>query len=384
MPAANFIRLMADHGNTWEEYERAKWGVRVSRYHNYFDGSIERAWTKILSRPDASLRWRSLKAQGWRETLRSAHCHRTREVKKNPVRGEWWIDDSGTALYADGDVGDMGHEAYVIDSLTRRLLSAMDIDSEGGNIDDKHHKKLITERMREDGFDGTIEEFVEKAAEQCWKDPDQRRAAIEVVYNIGQMDARMYGMRYDGWKRVQGHNIETWSLRPHDLKTITDGLYDAAGGDEIADDEEFNIYVFNMKMWYQDVPWSVLKDDDPGKLRIYGTKDNPMRKHYDFTKGFPVITYAAAHKWEPLAKAQGVSEVARSSRGFMRAYEKVGVWAALDPWWKARRHAFVARHMAQVKQNGEKLWKADKSGNLRPSRRCLALIMWAYMPPRKP
>ena len=40
----------------------------------------------------------------------------------------------------------------------------------------------------------------------------------------------------------------------------------------------------------------------------------------------PAISYAAAHRWEPLAKAKGVSAVARSSRGFMRAYEAAGTW----------------------------------------------------------
>jgi hypothetical protein len=119
--------------------------------------------------------------------------------------------------------------------------------------------------------------------------------------------------------------------------------------------------------------WRVIDEGDPGALRVYGTKNNPAPH-------VPVMSYGAAHRWEALAKAKGVSAVARSSRGFMRAYEKAGTWARLNPWWKARRNAFVARHMAQVRQNREKLWKPDKSGNLRPSRRCLALLMWSYMP----
>jgi hypothetical protein len=92
---------------------------------------------------------------------------------------------------------------------------------------------------------------------------------------------------------------------------------------------------------------------------------------------YPVMPYAAAHKWEPMAAKRGVSKVARSSRGFMRAYQRAGSWAKLSPEWKAKRNAFVARHMAQGKS--EKLWK-----NGQPSRRALALIMWAYMPPGRP
>jgi hypothetical protein len=88
------------------------------------------------------------------------------------------------------------------------------------------------------------------------------------------------------------------------------------------------------------------------------------------------MSYAAAHKWEKLAASRGVSAVARSTRGFMRAYQKAGTWARLPDAWKRKRDAFIARHMAQGKS--ERLWKDGK-----PSRRALALIMWAYMPPRK-
>ena len=112
-----------------------------------------------------------------------------------------------------------------------------------------------------------------------------------------------------------------------------------------------------------------------GEDFIYLHKKNPAQH-------VPVMGYAAAHRWESMAKARGVSAVARSGRGFMRAYERAGTWARLDPWWKARRNAFVARHMAQVRLNGEKLWKRDRGGKLQPSRRGLALLMWAYLPPR--
>lgn len=89
---------------------------------------------------------------------------------------------------------------------------------------------------------------------------------------------------------------------------------------------------------------------------------------------YPVMSYKQAHAWEKEAARRGVSKVARSSRGFMRAYQRAGSWKNLSPEWKRKRNAFVARHMAQGKS--EQLWKDGK-----PSRRALALIMWAYMPP---
>lgn len=495
MSFVNFIRLISPDGGTWEEYSRRKWGVGVTRYHGWFDGKVTKAWTKILSRPDASLRWKSLKNKGWRETVRRnpgadplrgdcgtyalayAELHKAQNptivfflgdkitlsandkealqeldvseldfvhvavkidgkmydaegvftnekagkeygaaiasefsykknksqlgtvirnntnftqdwqywyakltrggARKNPKGwthiGEWWIDDSGNALYADSNVGDMGHEAYVIDTITRRLLDAMDIESWGENvgvIDGAHNRKLIKEKMKEDEVTGDIEEFVKKAAQSIWKDPKQCDAALAIAWDGG--DARKYGMQYDGWIRVAGHGFECWNITKEVLKRMGDGIYDA-GVEEIDPEEIFEIYDHNTKTYYADVPWRVIDEGDPGALRVYGTKNNPAPH-------VPVMSYGAAHRWEALAKSKGVSAVARSPRGFMRAYERAGTWARLDPWWKARRNAFVARHMAQVRQNGEKLWKQDKSGKLQPSRRCLALLMWAYKP----
>ena len=78
-------------------------------------------------------------------------------------------------------------------------------------------------------------------------------------------------------------------------------------------------------------------------------------------------------------KERGVSEVARSPRGFLTAYRKAGGRKErLSEWWQNRRDNFVDRHMTQVKKRDEALWDDDG----RPSRRHLALIAWAYTPHR--
>lgn len=84
-------------------------------------------------------------------------------------------------------------------------------------------------------------------------------------------------------------------------------------------------------------------------------------------------------RWRPLAKRLGVSKVARSGRGFMAAFAKAGYRVSrLPERWKRKRSAFIKRHMAQVRKRREKLWK-----NGQPTRRHLALMMWAYSPGRK-
>lgn len=85
--------------------------------------------------------------------------------------------------------------------------------------------------------------------------------------------------------------------------------------------------------------------------------------------------------YESEAEKQNVSEVARSSRGFLAAYKAAKTWRALKSMpvsadtpgagrtqtWAQRREMFISRHLSQYEKNPTK-------------RRRLALIMWAYDP----
>lgn len=96
---------------------------------------------------------------------------------------------------------------------------------------------------------------------------------------------------------------------------------------------------------------------------------------------YPYLSLAKVEKWIPEAEGLGVSRVARGPRGFVQAYRRArGRVAALPDEWVRRRYAFLARHLAQVDRNSETLFHTDG----RPTRRHLALIMWAFSPtPRK-
>jgi hypothetical protein len=91
-------------------------------------------------------------------------------------------------------------------------------------------------------------------------------------------------------------------------------------------------------------------------------------------KYYPVIPLRVVEKFVPLAEELGVSEVARSPRGFLTAYRKAKTFAKLPEEWKRKRQGFIARHMAQVVSESA-LLDGDQ-----PTRRHLALIMWAYSP----
>ena len=44
----------------------------------------------------------------------------------NSINGEYWINDDGDILHADGDTGDMNHEGHVIDTLQSQITSLLD------------------------------------------------------------------------------------------------------------------------------------------------------------------------------------------------------------------------------------------------------------------
>jgi hypothetical protein len=88
-----------------------------------------------------------------------------------------------------------------------------------------------------------------------------------------------------------------------------------------------------------------------------------------FDAQYPWMPYEEAHSYEREAEEKGVSKIARAENGFMRMYEKHG--AKLRDvrvgsiTWRAKRHNFISRHMAQYRKH--------------PTyRRWLAFRMWAF------
>lgn len=96
-------------------------------------------------------------------------------------------------------------------------------------------------------------------------------------------------------------------------------------------------------------------------------------------KEYPWLSYTQAHKYEAEARRLRVSEKARSSKGFMREYQRAGSVPSMrnrplpagevgGKTWGQKRHNFVARHMVPYREH--------------PTyKRYLALLMWAYRPP---
>jgi tRNA nucleotidyltransferase (CCA-adding enzyme) len=190
---------------------------------------------------------------------------------------------------------------------------------------------------------------------------------------------RMFKERAPGLEDMSSYRVMTRRGDSVDWETVEVSPAELRGLIETAE------HIFNEVLPY-DHPWPPLwhkraaenflsRIDDLSRLA--SAKGNPMKPGWELWLNLDEI-----EPFVPLMRQQGVSEVARSKRGFLTAYKKAGGDAdrlGSDPKfgqnWVKRRNNFVARHMGQITKRGEDLWRY---GN--PTRRHLALIAWAYTP----
>jgi hypothetical protein len=213
-------------------------------------------------------------------------------------RGEWWIDESGGTIFADGDVGDDNHEKIVIVRLTHEILSHYGIEEdEPSHISDyeesilqslKAHGRLSEEDLAEWESSGPSEVIVKKLVEdKAFGDAKQTEDAVYIAYGSQTRDARDYAMRYWRWKVMKtfGNAIEvqSWHLKPEDIGIIVRGVWDIMGEDfgDGADDPDsavgedgypgprINVTVQATGKRFKDVPLAVLEKKMPQRLHNY-------------------------------------------------------------------------------------------------------------------
>lgn len=196
---------------------------------------------------------------------------------------EWWLQD-GRAVHADGDVGDMNHEAYVVEHVSGIFLRYMKIPMEHmehvGSLAELdapvsawlQEHGVPEDEARNDPMSAMGVLLPSRMVPLYFKTVEQFEEALAIAYCSGRQRAADYAQRYEGWKRVAGCWVETWTFTREDLKSIADGLSDACG-DEVPEGSTFNIEVRATRTEYRDIPWSVLDNTkNPADLREYATR----------------------------------------------------------------------------------------------------------------
>lgn len=173
-------------------------------------------------------------------------------IENHELNGEYWITDSGSTMYADGDVGDYNHEAYVIMYIQGEIASSFGVDVEMEFVGWDKVKSLIIQEILDDEDDKTREELqylVDDGEEDevilrkmKESDPD---AGEKISIANGYGDAREYAIMKWGWKRVAGNHIESRSLNADDMRAIASGIGEI--DEMMSDDAIFSISVYGNK-----------------------------------------------------------------------------------------------------------------------------------------
>jgi len=214
-------------------------------------------------------------------------------LKLAQIQGEWWIDESGNAIFADGDadIESMNHEMIVMNTITNKYLELDDYDDPRSNeFIEKYIKEnwedvveymisvegLISEEERQSALENSDGDSVNYPGESFYElsvnnlvlsDLLKMNGASdeEADVAVGYQDARLYAAKNWGWIRLQGANLEMWSIDGRIMKRAANGLYDAYGDDAMR--SNFNLFSYSSDKWFRDVPYVILDSGDVGELR---------------------------------------------------------------------------------------------------------------------
>lgn len=159
------------------------------------------------------------------------------------VRGEYWIDDTGST-YADQDIGDVGHEAIALSSmLDKEILADGLIEHWQGIIDELEDKDELTTEDED-----RIEILRHKIAEvEDIRDRDELEAATlffnyDIPDEVGIAASRDAEVWHDMVEDARGAyakhygailaidtNFAAWKVTKDTIEAIKDHLFELAG-----------------------------------------------------------------------------------------------------------------------------------------------------------
>lgn len=142
------------------------------------------------------------------------------------LSGEWWIDDSGDATFADGDVGDYTHAMVALEA-------ALGID-----LEDSNAPEIIPMEPLSPEAMAYLEEI------------DSPSEAVEFLKDGA--DPRDYAIIHMGWIRVMDNNFQVWTFDNGALVRIGDFLSemteDDSGNVNIEEHSTHDVYSVPAKM----------------------------------------------------------------------------------------------------------------------------------------
>lgn len=177
------------------------------------------------------------------------------------VSGEWWITQDGETIYADQDIGELGHEAIAFDHMVDKEI-VVDGLLERDIIDEDEAKELQDDDVT-----------VIYIYNQFGIPDDLGKEAVdrpEIWTAIKKHDARYAFIRYYGAILVLGENFLSYTVTKKTLEAIKEFVLELTD-----DDPDSNMQITVERIYpsqkYFSVPWSEFQFlKSPSKAEWWG------------------------------------------------------------------------------------------------------------------
>lgn len=211
------------------------------------------------------------------------------------VSDEYWFDEYGSTMYANGDDGDMSHEMHVDQVVVGTILGYFNLeigDFGSFDLDDYYDdiQEFLTDRIDEKDDDAweKFEQQFEANPRQVIEDYivenfNEDREKISKMLNI--RDARAYAIEEWGWSRVHGNSIEVNRLTQKQLKLVSRGIWNALDEEGkihteeerlIAGQSEYHISTYTGKSY------TIKLDDMDSPENIANLEETPVQHEPGF------------------------------------------------------------------------------------------------------
>lgn len=218
------------------------------------------------------------------------------DVEPVYLRGEYWFDESGDTMYADGDIGDMNHEMYVEQRVTYTILDYFNLElDEFRSFDLSEYFDDIKGVLLED-VDDNDEDALEKFEDAFWDDPKQlienyivdnfREPREKITKMLYMRDARAYAIEEWNWSRVHGNHIEVNRLTNDQINTVSTGIWNALEEEGKTYDENERIAAGKAEYYistYTGKRYQIKLDDMDSPESISDLEESPIQKEPGFS-----------------------------------------------------------------------------------------------------
>ena len=161
--------------------------------------------------------------------------------------GEFWIDETGFATFADGNIGDFNHEGLALQTIRCRILNSIGADFDDSICDDDFYTNLIQKELEleEEPSVWTAEKAILKRLEED-KDPE-----YELIKRlVNSKDPRETVINEFGWIWVKGNWAGFKEINQESLKRLSQGFQEIVNDEEDVEGIEVTLRVFNENKEY--------------------------------------------------------------------------------------------------------------------------------------